>query len=497
MTIVRLRLRRLFLLSVLALSAALLSATGCQELSWFIDWPQMQTSRPQVDVPEPEDAPDPNTPTRMSAKQLDLWNSEEFQAQLAESNLPNTAVEPPVTTLQREQFQRVYAMLENNRMDDAANLLEEYRQDPTASARVDYMLGNIYFQRKQLDYATKAYQRAVKKYANYRDAHQQLGLVLVRQDRFRKAIDSLTKAIELGANDDITNGLLGFAYAALGKHIAAEKAFSDAMKLNPKNENWKMGLARSYFEQRRFAEAASFTSTLIEEAPDNPSLWLLQANAYLGMNENMKAAENFEIVAHMGAATADTMFTLGDIYINEELYGMAVDSYARAMESDEKGNTERPIRAVKVLSARGALEETERLIQEVRKLRSAELTDAQQKDLLWAESRIKVARGDTGGYVDILKVIVERDPLDGEAMILLGRHYRNENDLERAELWFKRAAGIEEHEADACIQLGMLEAGRRQYKEALSYLKRAQKLKPSDKLEEYIEEIEKLAGRSS
>jgi hypothetical protein len=100
-----------------------------------------------------------------------------------------------------------------------------------------------------------------------------------------KAIPSLTKVIELGGGDATMYGLLGFAYSNTEKPIAAESAYRMAILLDPATRDWKLGLAKSFFKQRRWPDAVALTAELIEETPDAADLWLLQANAYIGMGE--------------------------------------------------------------------------------------------------------------------------------------------------------------------------------------------------------------------
>ena len=43
---------------------------------------------------------------------------------------------------------------------------------------------------------------------------------------------------------------------------------------------------------------------LLEENPTSSMLWLLQANAFIGLEQPLRAAENFEMVDALGKSTA-------------------------------------------------------------------------------------------------------------------------------------------------------------------------------------------------
>jgi tetratricopeptide (TPR) repeat protein len=255
-----------------------------------------------------------------------------------------------------------------------------------------------------------------------------------------------------------------------------------------------MGLARSFFKQERFGEAAALCGQLIKDNPDRSDLWLLQANAYIGLNKPLKAAEIYELVNHMGASTPDSLNMLGDIYINEKLYGMAADAYINAMQLEESGSgADRAIRSAKILAARAANEETKELIEKIREYKSDVLGKEERKEILKLEARLAVAEGAGDEEVKVLEEIVELDPLDGEALILLGQHSMREGDIEKAIFYYERAAAIEAYEADALVRHAQLLVGEGKYVEAIELLKRAQQIEPRDNIQKYLVQVERVA----
>jgi len=222
-------------------------------------------------------------------------------------------------------------------------------------------------------------------------------------------------------------------------------------------------------------------------------VWLRQANAYIGLDRPLDAAENFELVDSLGRSTPDSLTMLADIYINEDLFDMAVDSYLRAMEMNGKGDGGRAIRAAKVLAARGAVDETRRLVEGVEKICGGLLDDESRKDLLRLRARMAVAEGASEEEARVLEELVKLDPLDGEALILLGQHSGRAGDAEKAIFYFERAASIEAFEPDAKVRHAQLLVGQGRYAEALPLLRRAQTLKPRDNVQEYLEQVERVA----
>ena len=86
------------------------------------------------------------------------------------------------------------------------------------------LLGNLLFQKGELDEAAIYYRAATFKYPDFRRAHEQLGYVKFRQGNFPEALGSLSQVIQLGGNKPQTYGLLGFSYLQTEQFVSAESA---------------------------------------------------------------------------------------------------------------------------------------------------------------------------------------------------------------------------------------------------------------------------------
>lgn len=428
----------------------------------------------------------------LRAMELAVWNDPAFRRQFAESYMAETEIEPKVTIPEREQMQKVLDLISTEKQDQAVALLEKGR-GPAASAVFDFTLGNLHFQREQFDQAVAAYSAAVAKFPKFRRAWRNLALIHVRQQDFAKALPALTRVIELGGGDGITYGLLGFALSSADNHIAAESAYRMAIMLDPGTLDWKMGMARTFFKQTRYADAVSLCGQLLALHPDRADLWLLQANAYIGLNQPLRASENYELVERLGKSTVDSLNMLADIYINEGLFDLAVNAYTRALEKDSKARPDRALRAAKVLTSRGALKETRRLVETIQQMRGEQLATEERKDLLKLRARVAVAEGAGEEEARVLEEIVALDPLDGEALILLGQHRVKAGDTEKAVFFFERASKLEKFEADAKVRHAQLLVSKGRYMEALPLLRSAQQLKPRENIQSYLEQVERIA----
>lgn len=431
-----------------------------------------------------------------ASTELQIWNSESYKKQFALSYIAETDIEPRVTTAERETMLKVMDLIAAEKSQEAIDLLTK-NNGPAISAVFDFTLANINFQQEKLDEAAAQYLAAVDKYPKFRRAWKNLAMIYVRQSNFDEAVKALTKVIETGDHGSLMYGLLGYAYAGLGNDISAESAYRMAVLLDPSTLDWKMGLARSFFKQQRYQEAQNLCQQLSKDKPDNAELWLLQANASLGLDQPLKAAEIYELLDVMGKATPDSLNMLGDIYVNQELNAPAVRAYIKAMETSNDFSPQRPLRSAKVLAARGDRENAATILTQVEKTFAEKLNDSDKKELLRIKARLAVAAGATGQEVSILEEIIALDPLDGDAIILLGQNAASNKDNEKAIFYYERAANIPAFEADAKIKHAQLLVSSGKYSEALPLLRRAQQLKPREKVQEYLDQVEKIANKGT
>lgn len=423
---------------------------------------------------------------------LSLWKDPRFQKRFTESYLPETEIEPPFTQEEQVHLQQVMQFMNEERVDKALGVLQKHGGSG-ASAVFDFMLGSLYFQQDELFQAASAYKDAVAKHAKFRRAWRNLGLVHVRREDFEEAAAAFARVIELGGSDAVTFGLLGYAYSNLGEHMSAESAYRMALLLDPATPDWSMGLARSFFEQRRYAEAATLCGNLLEKEPERVDLWLLQANAFIGAGQPRRAAENFEIVTELGHATFDTLTTLGDIYVNEQLFDAGVSSYLRALELEPDGDVARSLRATKILSYRGAHAECERLVRGIRTIPDLQLGEEARKELLRTEARLAGTRGATEEEAALLEELIALDPLDGDALVALGQHLGRNGEVERAIFLFERAEGLDAFEADACLRHAQLLVAEGRFSEAIPLLRRSLAARPKESVQQYLTQVERAA----
>ncbi len=422
-----------------------------------------------------------------------IWNDPVFKKQFIGGYGINAEVEPRVTPEEVAILEKVRPLMATGDLPKAEAALKKAMK-PDCSAILDFTLGGIQFQQDKLPDALGNYKEAVRKFPSFRRAWRNLGLINVRQSSFDAAITSFIKMLELGGGDAYAYGLLGYAYSSKQDYQPAEASYRNALLLQPENTEWRLGLTRCVFKQQKFEDCAALLDVLIARYPDKPDFWMLQAHAFLGMKKPLQAAENLEALDNIGKATVDSAHTLGDIYVSENLMDLAVRAYGRAIAIDANQPLSRPLRAAEVLAARGAPSQSRKLALQIHEAFDQRMEQPERQKLLKLEARLSMAEGgsspETAG---VLEELIKIDPLDGEALMLLGQHYSRLNEPDRAIFYYERAASLEAFESNAKVRQAQVLVGLTRYSEAVPLLRRAQEVKPREDIARYLEQVERMA----
>lgn len=438
------------------------------------------------------DTPLPSRKSQMSQPVLEIWNDPVFQKQFIAGYGINSEIEPRVTPEEVAILEKIRPLMANDLPKAEVTLKKQMK--PDCSAILDFTLGGIQFQQDKMTEALNNYQKAVAKFPSFRRAWRNLGLIYVRNGKHDDAISAFTRMIELGGGDAYSYGLLGFAYAAKKDYQAAEAAYRDALLLQPENTEWRLGITRCAFKQQKFEDAVTLLEVLIGRYPDKTDFWLLQAQAYLGMKQPLKAAENLEAVDRLGKSTVDSLHTLGNIYVTENLMDLAAGAYRRAIDVDAKQPFARPLQSAEMLAASGALTQARQVATHIREVWEKQMEEADRRKLLKLEARLSMAEGaGSTETASVLKEIVKLDPLDGEALMLLGQHYSGQNEPDQAIFYYERAESLDAFEVRAKIRHAQVLVGMGRYTEAIPLLRRAQEIKPHDDVARYLEQVERIA----
>ncbi len=420
----------------------------------------------------------------------DMWNDPAFVQSFTGSYGILAEYEPPISNDEKLILRSLMDAIKSNPQTAITTLEQEIQ--PETSAAFEFILANLYFQQGNLANAEKYYNKATRKFPNFRRAYKNLGLLQVQAGTYKPAVKTISKAIELGEVDGRCYGLLGYCYLTQELYYPAETAYRQAILMQPETLDWKLGLARCLMETQRYADAIALFDTLIKLQPNRADFWLLQGNAYIGKQEPMAAARNIEIVRRMGQAERATLTLLGDIYINNNAPSLALDAYLAALKV-ANNDSKSLIRAAEILTRTGNFSEGKTMINSTRTRFGDKLSDANDLKLLTLEATIARAEDDTKTAITALNQIIERDALNGEALIELANIYAAQGELPKAINRFQQAEKIEAFERKALIAHAQALVANTDYQASLPLLRRALYMKPDNNLEDYVKRVERAA----
>jgi len=421
----------------------------------------------------------------------DYWSDPDFIKKFTYAYAPNTATEPSITSEEKELFEILVPLIRSD-INAAINTLRASIL-PESSPALDFTLGNLYFETGDFQGAIRQYLTAVQKLPNFERAYSLLGKVHVRIGEMGKAVPYLVKTIELGGADSDIYGLLGYCYLNQEKIDSAHSAYEQALLYDPNNNDWKLGKAQALLILQKWEESIGIFEELIAKNPDKAEYWLLQANAYLGIRNTTQSAANYEILRRMKKARPDSLFQLGDIYMNDGLPALAFPVYVEALKADPKQNVRRPMMVARILTDRGEWDDASLYISSIRHTFNGRLGDKEELDLLTLESRIAISTGDNEKANQTLKAIIARNPLAGEALLLLAGIQVNNDEIEEAILNYESARKIDDFKRRALLEQAQMHVRLAEYENAVPLLQEALEMEPEGRIQKYMEAVEHAA----
>jgi tetratricopeptide (TPR) repeat protein len=403
-----------------------------------------------------------------------------------------SGAEPAINPTEAELLREILDLMKVNPRAAAEVLQQQAGAD--RSAALDFVLANLEFQNGRLDRAIDHYEGALQKFPDFRRAHKNLGLLLVQKDECGDALEHLSRAIELGDRDGRSYGLMGYCYLDRDNHLAAEVAYRNAIMHQPHSRDWKLGLARSLLAMQRYRDAAALLEDLIAADPENANLWLLQANAYVGLDQPLAAAVNLEAVRMMGVARANSLVLLGDIYMNAGMPVLAKSAYLEVVERDTNGTQfAAAYRAADLLIRTRSDAEAGAILASIDQRYADSLSEDDELKVLTLKAKVARAQGREKEAARLLESVVERDGTRGDALLELAAYYWEKGDRERALLFIERAQKLEAFEYRALLDHAQLMVSARDYAMAADLLRSALEIKSEPRVEQFLARVEQAS----
>lgn len=425
----------------------------------------------------------------------DFWSNPEFQKRVLGSFGVRSEVEP-------EPFEREEARFFNENLLPVVQLGEyaqaigiiEQNLTPESNPNLHFILGTLYLQQDNRREAIRAYRNAIQKFPDYLRAHKNLGIALSQENRFEQAIQSLSKALELGDSSGDTFGLLAYNYFSTQQFNRALDAYRMATLLDPENNDWMIGKTQSLIETGNFAEAAQSALELLERDPQKTSLWLTKANAHIGLEDYEQAILSLEMARLHASPPLQSLILLGDLYATTGLTPLAVDAYVAGVAKGMKSNT--VLRILSYLIGNGELDASRKFLASPG-LDPDSWVVADKEEFLVLQSRLELASGNSREAMALLEKVVEANPTNGSALLQLGNFHSDDGNIEEALYFCDRVIALNNSRLrfEALVQKATLLVELKDYREARAAVRSALAIRDEDRLVRYLEALDRIIER--
>ena len=410
------------------------------------------------------------------------------------------AVGSKIPTIKSEEQEILTQYNDLNKINEKQGLAYLAQQiTPQASSALDFTLGLHYYREDDTKNAALYFKRAVDKWPTFQSAHKLLGYCALQTEDWVSAARSFSTATALGEDDARTFGLLGMIYLNQEKIVESESSYKRAIVADPDTLDWYKGLAQTLLNQGKHQEAISLFEEMIdraEEAEDEKTFLLLQANSFIALDQALNAAANYEIVRRMGLANSDSMGRLGDIYLNENQIGLATEAYIESIELDPEQNQDVPVNSANVMVGRGYWSNGQELIETIRKVFGDALQEEHHLTLLRLEAQVAMGeQEETTVIIGFLEQILQLEPDDGQTLLLLAKFHGSEKNFEEARKYYEQAMELEDFEYKALIEYAQMLVQNKLYCDAVPLLSDALDLEYSSSVEEFMDQVDRVCRR--
>ena len=426
-----------------------------------------------------------------------LWESSQFRRVFTASYGIDSRIEPRVNIEEKTVLEKVAEKMAGGKRTDAVELL---KGNPllNGSAIMLFNLANLLFEQENREASVLHFRKAIELYPNFRDAHRNLAVALVQGENIREAEPHLRRSLELGAQDGLTLGLLGYCHESAGRPQAALQAYRSATLTMPDEFQWRLGQGRMLIELGELNSAAALLDELLQKSPQQPAIWSHLANVRLQQGKPLLAIADLEVARRLGSLDSGTALSLGHLFLNQSLYQRAMDCYQDALKANPPAPITKAIDAIDYLLRAQRWHDAGNLAQTLGSVTGyqEQLTGNAKatRRLERAKAFIEFHKDNSEENAKQIASIVEKNPLDALALLLLADFHLANKRQEHALMYLEQAAAVKEYKVEALRKQGDILVQRGDYTKALSLLTEAQQLAPDENLSKYITTLKKLAG---
>lgn len=196
--------------------------------------------------------------------------------------------------------------------------------------------GNRLFNQNDFKSAIAKYAEAITMYPGYAEAHFWKGSAHSRLEQNEQAIYDLDIALQQGYKPLQIYRNRWFLYYQKKDYDAALKDAQSGLQLEPDTTFFKLALGDVYRAKRDFENAVLMYEKVASIEQANSDLSYYMAVSYKGLSryEKQRAAAN-EAIRKGTKFPGEAWYLLGDSYLQEKNYEMAIEPYERALTANK------------------------------------------------------------------------------------------------------------------------------------------------------------------
>ena len=417
-------------------------------------------------------------------------SSAEFKQRFYGSFGINSAIEPILTQSDRPLYESIAPYLQKK--PEKAIELAKKGITKTSNAAFDYLVGSLYYIQGNYSDAGSYLNAALKKFPDFRRAHRNLALIYIQQDHYETAIKHLLRVIQLGGGDGQSYSMLAYAYLTEEKYQSALSAYQLARMFLPDSIDVRRGEAQCLLMTQQYGAAIALFDELISEHPDEQDYWLFQANSYLSQNQVDDAIANLEIAHSVAPPSASSLSLLGDMYLNEEAYGLALNNYQASLKQDPTTRPEQALKPLRRLMQLGLFDAARTYLKLIDSSLQSELSPKQTAEKTVVAAQLTIEAGNLEQGLAQLQSVLNEQPLNGDALLLIANVQLDQEAYATATFYFERATSVVEVQVEALVGLARTAVAQSRFQAALKHLQQSQRIKQRPDVAQFMASIEKV-----
>ncbi|MBB1507842.1 MAG: tetratricopeptide (TPR) repeat protein [Pseudoalteromonas rhizosphaerae] len=381
---------------------------------------------------------------------------------------------------ERSFAQQLKPLLQQGNYQAVADLFKQ-RELGNDSPALQLLRGQVLLTLKQFAGAEQALKASLSSMPDLVKAHQGLSLLYMQQGNYQQAQPHLTRCIELGQADAQVYAQLAYIHVQAEQPWSAIAAYRQALMLEPQQAQYQQGLLFSLIAAGDLGQAQALLKELLNASPNNPELWLQRAQIALQQDNNKQALASIEVALKLAPSNASNQLLAAQLHLTQGSYSRSVELLSNALASTQPAQiaeaSEISMQTLNWLIAQKKWQLAKQLVSQLNPFIN-KLSKQSRAEFSVYTAQLAIEQGNFKQAQKSLHKALTIDPNLGDALLSLANIYQQQNQLTQARLMYVRAQALPEYQLSAWLGLAQIEIENKNYKEALSQLKKALNANP-------------------